>query len=68
MNVYTLLFRKISSKELYCDCTQQWFSEWLKKKRFSDSVGLLKCKKPNKLFGRNFKEIPITDLVCGEYR
>ena len=57
----------MSSKELYCDCTQQWFSKWLKDKGFSDSVGL-RCKKPNKLLGIDFTKIPITDLVCGEYR
>ena len=54
----------MNSDELYCSCKLQWFSTWLQNKTFSVTST---CNKPEKLHGKEFTKISVTDLVCGEY-
>ncbi|CAB3981447.1 leucine-rich repeats and immunoglobulin-like domains 1 [Paramuricea clavata] len=58
---------RMNSDVLYCSCKLRWFSQWLRTKRFSRSIGF-KCNQPKKLSGIDFTKIPLKDLVCDSSR
>lgn len=58
----SLLFSRLHSNNLYCDCHLAWLSDWLRQR---PRVGLYtQCMGPSHLRGHNVAEVQKREFVC----